>query len=106
MRRILVENARRKSRVKHGGDRQRATLENLEQSIDTAAVDVLALDEALARLAAKHPEKAELLKLRYFAGLTGDQAASALGISPATADRYWTFARAWLVRELTHDDDA
>ena len=63
-------------------------------------MDILALDEALSQLAQAHPEKAELVKLRYFAGLTGDEAARVLGISPSTADRHWTFARAWLIRRL------
>jgi RNA polymerase sigma factor (TIGR02999 family) len=101
MRRILVESARRKGRLKRGGDRDRAELDDAPISWNGPGDDVLALDEALDRLKSKHPEKAELVKLRYFAGLTGDEAAAALGISPATADRYWTFARAWLVRELS-----
>jgi RNA polymerase sigma factor (sigma-70 family) len=66
--------------------------------------DLLALDEALTKLASKHPEKAELVKLRYFAGLTGEEAAQALGISATTADRHWTYARAWLLRELAQDE--
>ena len=101
MRRILVEQARRKARLKRGGDLARVDLDRVEIAVETPGVDVLELDDALARFAAKHPEKAELVKLRYFAGLTGDEAAAALGISPATADRYWTYARAWLVRELS-----
>jgi RNA polymerase sigma factor (TIGR02999 family) len=103
MRRILVESARRKARLKRGGDLERTELDDVEISLAGQSDDVLALDDALTRLAAKHPEKAELVKLRYFAGLTGDEAAAALGISPATADRYWTYARAWLVRELSPD---
>jgi RNA polymerase sigma factor (TIGR02999 family) len=103
MRRILVETARRKARLKRGGDLDRVELEDVEISLAGSSDDVLALDDALTRLAAKHPEKAELVKLRYFAGLTGDEAAAALGISPATADRYWTYARAWLVREISPD---
>ena len=103
MRRILVESARRKARLKRGGDLERMELDDVEISLAGPSDDVLALDEALTRLAAKHPEKAELVKLRYFAGLTGDEAAAALGISPATADRYWIYARAWLVRELSPD---
>jgi RNA polymerase sigma factor (TIGR02999 family) len=103
MRRILVETARRKGRLKRGGDIERVELDDVEISLAVPSDDVLALDDALTRLAAKHPEKAELVKLRYFAGLTGDEAAAALGISPATADRYWIYARAWLVRELSPD---
>ena len=84
MRRILIDNARRKRRSKHGGDRQR-----------------LSLDEALTQLAQVEPVKAELVKLRYFAGLTLDEAAACLGIAPATAKRYWVFARAWLYAALS-----
>jgi RNA polymerase sigma factor (TIGR02999 family) len=105
MRRILVESARRKARLKRGGNVERVDLHEVEISLDCQSSDVLALDEALARFATKHAEKAELVKLRYFAGLTGDEAAAALGISPATADRYWTYARAWLARELSPDAD-
>jgi RNA polymerase sigma factor (TIGR02999 family) len=104
MRRILIEQARRKGRLKRGADLDRRELDDVEISVDTPGLDVLDLDNALVRLAAKHPEKAELVKLRYFAGLTGDEAAAVLGISPATADRYWVYARAWLVRELAPDD--
>jgi len=100
MRRILVENARRKQRPKHGGGRQR-------QDLDAEAVvapepddDLLALDAALHKLAQRDPQKAKLIELRYFGGLTGDQAAAVLAISPSAADRHWVFARAWLRREL------
>ncbi len=105
MRRILVEKARRKGRLKRGGHQQRIDLDDVELTLVAPGDDILAIDEALTRLAQEHPEKAELVKLRYFAGLTGDDAAHALGISPATADRYWTFARAWLYRELAADGD-
>jgi RNA polymerase sigma factor (TIGR02999 family) len=101
MRRILVEKARRRLRLKHGVEFARIDLDDVEISVDTPGLDVLDLDAALDRLAGHDPEKAELVKLRYFAGLTGDEAAAALGISPATADRYWTYARAWLYRELS-----
>jgi len=104
MRRILVENARRKRSLKRGGDRARQELVEAELAAPEPREDLLALDEALDRLAAKDPTKAELVKLRYFAGLTGEQAARALGISRATADRYWAYARAWLHRELTRGD--
>jgi RNA polymerase sigma factor (TIGR02999 family) len=100
MRRILVEQGRRKRRLKRGGDRDRIDLEGLVLTVEAPSDDLEALDEALTRLAEKHPEKAELVKLRYFAGLTMSQAAAVLGISTSTADRYWTYARAWLYREL------
>ena len=103
MRRILVEAARRKQRLKRGGDRQRLSLDYMELSIAEPDEELLALDEALEKLEAKYPERAALVKLRYFGGLTGDEAALALGVSPATADRYWTYARAWLLRELTRE---
>src|SRR5262245_56184662 len=103
MRRILIEKARQKARLKRGGDLHRIELGEIEVSLDTMGHDLLDLDDALTRFAAKHPEKAALVKLRYFAGLTGEEAAEVLGISPATADRYWTYARAWLFRELSPD---
>ena len=95
MRRILVEAARRKRRPKHGGDRQRIDLEEALSVIDPQE-DLVALDGALNRLAEQQPMKAELVKLRYFGGLTLEEAAAFLGISVATAKRYWTVARAWL----------
>jgi RNA polymerase sigma factor (TIGR02999 family) len=104
MRRLLIENARRKGRRKRGGDLQRCDIEVNEPTVAGADTDVLAVDEALIRLAAEHPEKAELVKLRYFAGLTLTDAASALGISIATAGRHWRYARAWLARELRARD--
>jgi RNA polymerase sigma factor (TIGR02999 family) len=103
MRRILVEQARRKARHKHGADLVRVELDNVEITVALPGEDILALDEALTQFAEKHPQKAELIKLRYFAGLTVDEAANALGISPATADRHWTYARAWLLRALSCD---
>jgi RNA polymerase sigma factor (TIGR02999 family) len=104
MRRILVENARRKQRVKHGGEHQRVELDEMQLTAadDVAStVDVVALDEALTRLGSIDAPKAELVKLRFFAGLTLEDAAGVLDLSPATADRYWAFARAWLFRELS-----
>ena len=102
MRRILIDQARRKDRPKHGGGRDRVDLD--ERAVPPAAGradDLLALDEALTALAREDPAKAELVKLRYFAGLTLDQAAACLGISPATAKRHWTLARAWLFAALS-----
>jgi RNA polymerase sigma factor (TIGR02999 family) len=103
MRRILVENARRKQTQKRGGALARQELvEDLLVAAEPCE-DLLALDEALERLAAQDPVKAELVKLRYFAGLTGAEAAEALNISTATAERYWAFARAWLLHEIKGD---
>jgi RNA polymerase sigma factor (TIGR02999 family) len=100
MRRILVENARRKQTRKHGGDRQRCDLDREAIVAPEPDVDVLALDAALTRLAEHDPIKAKLVELRYFAGLTGEQAAAALGMSASSADRLWVYTRAWLRREL------
>jgi RNA polymerase sigma factor (TIGR02999 family) len=100
MRRILVEHARYKSRLKHGGERRRVDLDSACAVTEPPSLDLLALDEALAKLAAEEPAKAELVKLRFFAGLTIPEAAAALGISLSTAERYWTFARSWLYTEL------
>ena len=101
MRRILVDSARQRSRAKRGGGMGRVSFDqDLELTVGDPPEDVLALDEALERLSQLHPEKAQLVKLRYFAGLTTAQAAQALGISTATADRRWTYARAWLYRHL------
>lgn len=94
MRCILVDAARARRAAKRGGGRDREPLSNLPAP--TPDDELVALDEALAELAAKDPFKARLVELRYFAGLTGDQAAAALGVSPTTADRAWAFARAWL----------
>jgi RNA polymerase sigma factor (TIGR02999 family) len=105
MRRILVEKARRKGRRKRGGDWKRRDVEEVEITVEGPCDDLLALDEALTRLAAKHPRKAELVQLRYFAGLTVGEAAKVLGISPSTADRYWTYARAWLYREVAPEGE-
>jgi RNA polymerase sigma factor (TIGR02999 family) len=100
MRRILVDNARRKRRPKHGGDWHRIQLDDALAVADPRE-DLLALDEALGQLAACEPVKAELVKLRYFAGLSLDEAAAILGISPATAKRYWAVARAWLFAAIS-----
>ena len=100
MRRILIENARRKRRLKHGGGQQRVGLDDACLAIEEPSEDLIALDEALAKLAIEDPVKADLVKLRYFAGLTIEQAAKILEISRATADRYWSYARAWLFHEI------
>ena len=96
MRRILVENARRKRRLKHGGGQQRVSLDDVPEPAVAPSDDLLALNDALAQLAVEDPIKARLVELRFFAGLSVEDAASCLGISRATADRYWAFARAWL----------
>jgi RNA polymerase sigma factor (TIGR02999 family) len=103
MRRILVDNARRKKRLKRGGDRQRVPLDDaaLSMQIKMPPDELLDLDEALERLARQDETKANLVKLRCFAGLTGEQSAQALGISLSTADEHWAYARAWLRLELT-----
>jgi RNA polymerase sigma factor (TIGR02999 family) len=102
MRRILVENARRKKSLKHGGNcqQQEIEMEALDAAEPDTEMDLTALDAALQRLAQRDPLKARLVELRYFAGLTGDQAAAVLEISPSSADRQWVYARAWLRREL------
>jgi RNA polymerase sigma factor (TIGR02999 family) len=101
MRRILVENARRKRRAKRGGQWQRIDLEADALAAPEREEHLLALDEALERFAVIEPQKAELVKLRCFAGLSRDAAAAMLGISSATADRWWAYARAWLRVEIT-----
>jgi len=101
MRRILIENARRKRRLKRGRDQQRVDLDQAEISVEDSSPDLLALDEALARLEATDKTKAELVKLHYFAGLSMEQAAEILGISQRTAKRYWAYARAWLYDQIS-----
>ncbi len=101
MRRILIENARRKRAAKHGGDLKRVELDGLDVPAAALPYDVLAVDEALSKLAVEDPAKAELVKLRYFAGLSVEDAGRVLGISRTTADRYWAYARVWLYSELS-----
>jgi RNA polymerase sigma factor (TIGR02999 family) len=96
MRRILVEKARRQQRVKHGGQRRRVEMDGERLVCSVPEDQILALDEALERFAQEEPEKAQLVKLRFFAGLSIEEASGALGISRATASRHWTYARAWL----------
>ena len=103
MRRILVESARRKRRSKHGGGWVRRPLDEIDAAAPEAADDLVDLDEALDQLAAKDPVKAKLVELRSFAGLTLDEAAKVLDISPSTADRHWAYARAWLYRRIRID---
>jgi len=100
MRRILVENARRKRRLRHGGGLQRADLSEIALGVDAPDDDLLDLNDALDAFAAEAPRKAELVKLRYFAGLSEAEAAEVLGISRATAARWWSYARAWLYHRL------
>lgn len=100
MRRILIDNARRKQRLKHGGGRQKVDINDAEFAIEAPSDDLIALDEALDKLAKMDKIKADLVKLRYFAGLTLEQAASLLNLPERTAKRYWAHARAWLYRQV------
>jgi len=108
MRRILVDQARHRGRIKRGGGatRQRIDLENVALAANEPPEELLAVDEGLTALAAGHPEKAQLVKLRYFAGLTIEEAAEAMGTSTATANRQWAYARAWLFRYLESNEAA
>ena len=108
MRRVLLDRARDKNRLKRGGTWRRLNLESLDIAAEDSGGDILALDEALQKLAQEDPLCAELVKLRFFTGLTLDEAASSLNIARRTADRYWAFARSWLFDELRKneaDDD-
>lgn len=100
MRRILIDRARRKRAIRHGGEQQRVDLQEVELAAPADDDQLLAISEALDKLATQHKTEAELVKLRYFVGLTIEEAAEALGISPRTAKYYWTHARAWLYREI------
>ena len=104
MRRILVENARRKRAERHGGQLERRDLDDLDSAAPSPSEDLLALNEALAKLEAEDPVKAQLVKLRYFAGLTEKEAAAVLGISYASAQRQWSYAKVWLLDELREID--
>src|SRR5262245_52349100 len=101
IRRILIGNVRRKHALKRGGQAKRVDLDAIELADRPADDKLLAMEDALVRLTDKDPVKAQLVKLRYFAGLTNQEAASMLGISTATAERYWAYARAWLQQEIT-----
>lgn len=105
MRRILVESARRKKRVKHGGELERVDIDGLELPAPMPDDELLALDEALDRLAAVDGRAGEMVKLCFFVGLTQEEAAKELGVSLATAERIWAFARAWLFREMQKQRD-
>ena len=106
MRRIVIDSARRKASLKRGGNLQRAALDQIEIATSELPDKLLAVDEALIRLAQHDPVKAKLVELRFFAGLTIDEAALAMGISAATANRYWAYARAWLQAEMASDADS
>ena len=100
MRRILIDNARRKQRLKHGGGQQKIDIDDAELTIEAPSDDLIALDEALDKLAEMDKTKADLVKLRYFAGLTLEQAADLLNLPERTAKRYWAHARAWLYQRV------
>lgn len=100
MRRILIENARRKKALRHGAGQQRFDIQDMEIAAATTDDQLLAIDEALAKLAAEQPLKAELVKLRFFAGMSIEEASDVLRISEATAKRWWAYARAWLFAEM------
>jgi len=104
MRRILVDNARRKHALRHGGDQRRVELDDATLAIEPQSDDILALDEALSKLAKEDKAKAQFVELRYFAGLSLEESAVMLGISRATAARHWTYARAWLHNEIAGQD--
>jgi RNA polymerase sigma factor (TIGR02999 family) len=104
MRRILIESARRKARLKRGGHWERVNLEDIQLATESDPATLLTIDQALEKLAREHPEKAELVKLRFFVGLSLPEAARALNLSETTAKRHWAFARAWLYGELAGDD--
>lgn len=104
MRRILVDNARKKKRLKRGGNQKRVDFENVDPLVEEPSIDLIALDEALTKLEEHATDKATVVKLRYFAGLTLEEVADALNVSAPTVHRHWRFARAWLRRELEDED--
>jgi len=104
MRRILIENARRKLRIRRGGEHQRVSLNAEDMVVESPSLDLIALDEALSELVEKDQTKGELVKLRYFAGLTLEEAAQVLDMSTTTAGRHWNYARAWLYGKIHSDD--
>ena len=105
MRRILVEQARFKRRLKRGGERQRVPIEQIELECGLPSEELLALDEAIARLELEDPEKARVVQLRFFVGMNHEEVANALGVSAVTARRHWRYARAWLRREMHDESD-
>jgi RNA polymerase sigma factor (TIGR02999 family) len=105
MRRILIDRARRKRAIRHGGDQQRVDIQDVDLATPDNDDQLLAVSEALDKLAAEHQVEAELVKLRYFVGMTNDEAAEVLGISPRTAKYYWTHARAWLYRKINESEE-
>jgi RNA polymerase sigma factor (TIGR02999 family) len=106
MRRILVEKARRKGRLKRGGNLDRVPLDQVEIEVETSQLDLLALDEALAKLASESPERAEIVRLRFFAGLSHEEVAELLGVSVVTVKRHWRYARVWLLRQMEGHRDS
>ena len=106
MRRILIDRARRKRAIRHGGDQQRVELQEVDLASPTDDDQLLALNEALDKLAVEHKAEADLVKLRYFVGMTNEEAAEALGISPRTAKYYWTHARAWLFQQIDRPEES
>jgi RNA polymerase sigma factor (TIGR02999 family) len=106
MRRILIDNARRKRAVRHGGEYQRVDLDGVEVAAPGNEEELLSVNEALDKLAAQNKAEAELVKLRYFVGMTLEESAQVLGISARTADNYWAHARAWLYREIKSQSDS
>ena len=106
MRRILINRARDRSRLKRGGGRKRLDLDHVQLALDSADEELLALDEAIEKLGREDSVCAELVKLRFFAGLNHGEAAQTLGLSRRTADRHWSFARAWLYEELKQEREA
>jgi RNA polymerase sigma factor (TIGR02999 family) len=106
MRRILIDNARRKSALRHGGNQQRLDVDEVPIAVDLKDDELLAVNEALDQFSKLDPQKAELVKLRYFVGLTLEEAAEVLGISHTMAKRHWTYARAWLLREIRRGESS
>jgi RNA polymerase sigma factor (TIGR02999 family) len=103
MRRILIENARRKGAARHGGGQARLNVQEIEIASAAKEDELMAVNEALERFASRDKQKAELVKLRYFVGLTTEEAAEVLGISVPTADRWWSYSRAWLFQEIKRE---
>lgn len=105
MRRILIDNARRKNALRHGGMQQRLNVDEVQIAVELKNEELLVVNEALDRFSERDPKKAELVKLRYFVGMTLEEAAEVLGISPTMAKRHWAYARAWLLREIRREQN-